>query len=1088
MARLKQKQRQLAVPHVAHPLTMNAESEKKTNPVMTKFFSPVPNPNQKAKSKTRTVQISISDVDDDEDEHDKEKLSDDEGDGKCSSKRNTFGLRLCPRSAFLHDFEWFVNEYGEILGKQLWFEADETDGYDNGDGAADISPKSGQTVTSAEESTTIKSVPLDVSTCSDEDTAAEQVPLHFEDRIDSMMKDINVIRKMVPPLTSRVKSDIVTAYASLMRKPGWTGKTVKSHFPLQRFSRYLDTDFPETKSMIVSEDRHEWHCRFCPGAGQNLKEVNIIFHPQNAMKHFRSKVHCARVTSDCGTSDAVDAVVDHARAGQIFKDDLTRAIMDDAIISCSRQSLPLSAVPVVMQVAARALIACRGRKPIPEAEIMQARKVSPLVASAVQRLNIVTKSETVRGGRTRPACVRGRCWVADRMLALTKISLTKKAEFLLSCPFLSCTCDESETYSSSAPLSAALQGCSWDFKWANLFMGQSDVSADKSGEGCFESLRSLIRSVHSDLWSLIVFTCFDGASAMRSTPMYAGLDSHPGGKSLHSFLKKDLNSKLPNLHCLCHQGDLALKHALKICSRWTDLWMDHVKGVFRWFSKSPSRKSALKKLHKDMMLLEDVVTWRMVYPRYYCPTRWLGIEKALTSLLAVADLLDLYADDLVDKGFRPYRGEDEDVPPAEAKDTRIDEEDDEADRRVHRECFHQWGNSAWDLKVVEPQGDNDIVDEEERLAMETGRASRWKDLATGSKKTRCKLVSETIGLTAFMYGIDSIMADALAPYKLFIKRLQTQVVPIGYRIRSWTSMLFRELHQMFLSDSPRYGYHLKKWLLRDDVNDSMADQVRAMGRSFTYHFLTNLRLRYQPYWKLILAMEMINPNAPGRIIECPSAWEGVKDLVNRCMINVDPDDVVANLRKQLDEAAEWSVPVSRAVEANLLKFYHERHQAIVDNQTKNEFVLAERFARLVFSIHVTSSIVETYFSKTRYIKNLHRSSLRDALASATIHLQQLRRYTDENMIELIEELGIDLQSAFESIENDITDLKKRYISKRISKPFIDEETGVLRPYKGVVSDVIFSRCEGCFLFHIEYDDDDDDEDMEHWELKKYLIE
>ena len=86
---------------------------------MTNFFSPTSSPNQPTKPKGHTVQISTSDVDD-EDDHDSTDVSGE----VCSSKRNKFGLRICPRSGFAHDFEWFFNEYGETLGGQLWFEAD----------------------------------------------------------------------------------------------------------------------------------------------------------------------------------------------------------------------------------------------------------------------------------------------------------------------------------------------------------------------------------------------------------------------------------------------------------------------------------------------------------------------------------------------------------------------------------------------------------------------------------------------------------------------------------------------------------------------------------------------------------------------------------------------------------------------------------------------------------------------------------------------------------------------------------------------------------------------------------------------------
>ena len=93
------------------------------------------------------------------------------------------------------------------------------------------------------------------------------------------------------------------------------------------------------------------------------------------------------------------------------------------------------------------------------------------------------------------------------------------------------------SYSFSAPLAAALQGCSPMFKWANLFIGQTDVADDKSGPGMYYKLRRLLDKAHVDLFDKIFFSCFDGDSAMRSTPLYAGLDSNPAGTSLGAQLK-----------------------------------------------------------------------------------------------------------------------------------------------------------------------------------------------------------------------------------------------------------------------------------------------------------------------------------------------------------------------------------------------------------------------------------------------------------------------------------------------------------------------------------------------------------------------
>ena len=94
---------------------------------------------------------------------------------------------------------------------------------------------------------------------------------------------------------------------------------------------------------------------------------------------------------------------------------------------------------------------------------------------------------------------------------------------------------------------------------------------------------------------------------------------------------------------------------MTMCGGWVDQWLDHLKTIFRWFSKSPSRKSKLKQLHKEMELLQEIVTWRMWYPKCYCPTQWIGIARCLQSLLAVGPRLEAYTGSLVTQGFRPDR-------------------------------------------------------------------------------------------------------------------------------------------------------------------------------------------------------------------------------------------------------------------------------------------------------------------------------------------------------------------------------------------------------------------------------------------------
>ena len=825
-----------------------------------------------------------------------------------------------------------------------------------------------------------------------------------------------------------------------------------------------------------------WNCPYCPRSGQDLSKTGS-FHKQNCFKHYRSASHCKNVTSLSNKGTAVETAVVHNQECVVYNQDLPQAIIDDVIVQCARKSVSFSSVPIVMGCVARALIACRGKVVFPSPDIMKVRTVCPRAATAMVRLNAATEEQTIKGGNTRPACVRGRHYVAERMLVIGKQTIQQKAKFLASCPYLSLSADESDTYSFSAPLAAALQGCSRAFQWANLFMGQVDVSEDKTGEGLFKSLLFFFNKIDPVLFQLIVFSCTDGASAMRSTPKYAGLDSNPHGTSFHAHMKRANKPKLPNIHCVPHNLNLSLKKAITRGSEWSKDWLEHVKCVYKWFSKSPSRKSKLKSLHAKMSLLQSVVTWKMVYPKYYCPTRWIGIKSALQSILAAVTLLESYVDGLVRDGFRPDREKDNLIP--DEPDARVEEDSDDDVVSVHKDSFHEWGTERWDLQVPRPVGDVDIVGADERVAMEdTGRASIWSDLPDGtSRANKCRLLSERVGLTSFMIGLDSMMFDVLEPYAILVERLQTQVTPIGHKVRSWVSLFFRDMATMFLSDTPSYGPKFCSWLRREDVNDAMSDQVRAIGRSFSYDFMIDVRRRLQPYWKLILAIETINPCAPASI--SPSAWEGVRDLVERCMDGVDWKDVVQELKTQHDEAGDWCMAQVTACTSNLLKYYHDRYQTAVNNQQAHKYPLADEFARLVFSLHLTSSIIETYFSKTKYIKNLHRSRLRDSLSSMTLHLQQLRKLRNKYTLQNLDDYDIDLDSALTHLENDLNTLRDRYGGTRVLKPFLDDNTGTVRPYGGTVSEIHWSTQEGCYLFHIEYDSDSDDEDMELWELKRY---
>ena len=175
-----------------------------------------------------------------------------------------------------------------------------------------------------------------------------------------------------------------------------------------------------------------------------------------------------------------------------------------------------------------------------------------------------------------------------------------------------------------------------------------------------------------------------------------------------------------------------------------------------------------------------------------------------------------------------------------------------------------------------------------------------------------------------------------------MERLQTQTYPIGYNIRRWFCNFFRDMNMMFLEDDSRCGASFQKWS-QSGVPAELSDQVKKMGRSFVHKFLTNIRYRIRPYWKLILGMETINPCCPYRL--SPAAWDGVRDLCRRVgMTDIYTDSVVMDLKRQIGSTASWSLPEVKACTNNLFRFYHDRLKTDKKHHKNPDFPLANRFA------------------------------------------------------------------------------------------------------------------------------------------------
>lgn len=303
-----------------------------------------------------------------------------------------------------------------------------------------------------------------------------QVPAKTEFFIDELLQQINESKRGL----SVQNPDLETMNASYRElcKSKHFGKTAQDMYPISRHRHYWKVTHPKNCFQIC-EDRKLWKCTSCvPTIEHDMREkedgsVRNAWHWGNCKKHFLSEQHWSNMVSKTNTTSTLKDSCDHHSAESVAKQELVQAIVDDAVIEMCTKSLPHTATSASLDCTARALLSVAGTDgPVTTREIFKARKnVSEKVANILIRLNAVTARET---RRRKDVCVvrRGRCAISKRIFKLSGKALQSKVKFLLTCQRLGLAADESDTFSGSAPLAGALQGCNANFEWINAFIGQ----------------------------------------------------------------------------------------------------------------------------------------------------------------------------------------------------------------------------------------------------------------------------------------------------------------------------------------------------------------------------------------------------------------------------------------------------------------------------------------------------------------------------------------------------------------------------------------------------------------------------------------
>ena len=179
------------------------------------------------------------------------------------------------------------------------------------------------------------------------------------------------------------------------------------------------------------------------------------------------------------------------------------------------------------------------------------------------------------------------------------------------------------------------------------------------------------------------------------------------------------------------------------------------------------------------------------------------------------------------------------------------------------------------------------------------------------------------------------------------------------------------------------------------------------------------------------------------------------------------------------ETSRWSMTEIRHCNKNLLSFYRDRLQ---EGPVESKYSLVNDYAQLVFSLHMASATIETFFSKCKYVKSRTRMSMKDSTMGDVLHLTQTPLPKDPEHLSS-DPVKIDVSAAGSRVENDIDELKEKYLDKHVTRCFIVNDESVL--VKGFISSVTWENSVKKFVFHVVYVDGDE-EDLYHYEVKSYL--
>ena len=122
------------------------------------------------------------------------------------------------------------------------------------------------------------------------------------------------------------------------------------------------------------------------------------------------------------------------------------------------------------------------------------------------------------------------------------------------------------------------------------------------------------------MYERIVTVGTDGASVMRSTREFAGLDCRGTiGRSFSARVKRDIKDDIDFWHCLAHQFNLALNDALDAIEPLKLFYIPHLRMCHSEFKRSSKNRAELKSIREELREFDRHFTYVIFLSRAVLP-------------------------------------------------------------------------------------------------------------------------------------------------------------------------------------------------------------------------------------------------------------------------------------------------------------------------------------------------------------------------------------------------------------------------------------------------------------------------------------